>query len=164
MKIALSTDHAGYERLKRLKAGLELAGYETQDFGPVQFNVDDDYPDLITPACKSILAKECEVGVIFGGSGQGEAMAANRFRGIRCTVWYGPSVPIEAVNAEGTLSLDPYEILTLSKEHNNANVLSIAGRFVNDEEALKVVIIWLNKKFNGEDRHQRRIDKLDMIA
>ncbi len=163
MKIALSTDHAGYERLKRLKSGLELAGYATHDFGPGAFNIEDDYPDFIRPACESILAGGCEVGIIFGGSGQGEAMAANRHNGIRCSVWYGPSVPIEAVNAEGVTSADPYEILKLSKEHNNANVLSIAGRFVDDEETLKVAIIWLNQKFSGAERHERRIKKLDVI-
>jgi ribose 5-phosphate isomerase B len=163
VKIALSTDHAGYERLKKLKEGLELAGYATHDFGPAQFNIDDDYPDYIKPACESILAGGCAVGIIFGGSGQGEAMAANRFKGIRCTVWYGPSVPIEAVNAEGIMSDDPYEILKLSKAHNNANMLSIAGRFVNDDETLRVAITWLNEVFNGEERHQRRIQKLDEL-
>jgi len=163
MKIALSTDHAGFERLKRLKAGLEIAGYSCIDFGPAQFNIDDDYPDYIKPAAESILAGGCEYAIIFGGSGQGEAMAANRFNGIRCTVWYGPSMPVEAVNAEGVLSTDPYELLTLSKEHNNANVLSIAGRFVGDEEALKVAILWLNKKFGGEERHVRRTQKLDKL-
>ena len=124
MKIALSTDHAGYERLKKLKEGLELAGYACHDFGPAQFNVDDDYPDYIKPACESILAGGCQLGVIFGGSGQGEAMAANRFKGIRCMVWYGPSVPIEAVNAEGMMSSDPYELLKLWK-----NPVSLSGDF-----------------------------------
>lgn len=161
MKIALSTDHAGYERLKKLKEGLELAGYACHDFGPAQFNIDDDYPDFIRPACESILAGGCEVGIIFGGSGQGEAMAANRMKGIRCTVWYGPSVPIEAVNAEGIVSSDPYEMLKLSKEHNNANMLSIAGRFVSDDETLRVAIKWLNESFKNEERHNRRIEKLD---
>jgi ribose 5-phosphate isomerase B len=160
MKIALSTDHAGFNRLKRLKDGLELAGYATHDFGPASFNIDDDYPDFIRPACDAILAGGCSLGIIFGGSGQGEAMAANRFNGIRCTVWYGPSVPIEAVNAEGTISNDPYEILKLSKLHNNANMLSIAGRFVSDEESLKVAILWLNQQFSAEERHLRRIEKL----
>lgn len=161
MKIALSTDHAGYERLKKLKQGLELAGYACHDFGPGEFNIDDDYPDFIRPACESILAGGCHVGVIFGGSGQGEAMAANRTPGIRCTVWYGPSIAVEAVDALGTMSDNPYEILKLSKEHNDANMLSIAGRFVSDAETLKVVILWLNEQFNGEERHARRIAKLD---
>lgn len=163
MKIALSTDHAGYERLKRLKAGLEIAGYNCIDFGPAEFNINDDYPDYIKPAAESVLAGGCECAIIFGGSGQGEAMAANRLNGIRCIVWYGPSMPVEAVNAEGVLSTDPYEILTLSKEHNNANMLSIAGRFVSDEEVLKVSVLWLNKKFTGEERHIRRTQKLDKI-
>jgi ribose 5-phosphate isomerase B len=161
LKIALSTDHAGYNRLKKLKEGLELAGYATHDFGPAQFDVDDDYPDFIRPACDAILVGGCEVGIIFGGSGQGEAMAANRNKGIRCTVWYGPSVAVEAIDANGVMSADPYELLKLSKEHNNANMLSIAGRFVNDAETLKVAILWLNQQFREEDRHLRRIGKLD---
>lgn len=164
MKIALSTDHAGFERLKRLKTGLEIAGYSCIDFGPAQFNIDDDYPDFIKPAAESILAGGCEVGIIFGGSGQGEAMAANRFNGIRCTVWYGTSVAVGAVNAEGTITSDPYEMLVLSKEHNNANMLSIAGRFVGDEETLKVAVLWLNNMFKNEERHNRRIQKLDSLA
>jgi ribose 5-phosphate isomerase B len=161
VKIALSTDHAGYARLKTLKEGLEMAGYACHDFGPGEFNVDDDYPDFIRPACESILAGGCEVGIIFGGSGQGEAMAANRHDGIRCTVWYGPAIAVEAINAEGVMSADPYEILKLSKEHNNANMLSIAGRFVTDAEVLKVAIKWLNESFRSEPRHMRRIEKLD---
>ena len=161
MKIALSTDHAGYERLKKLKEGLELAGYACHDFGPGQFDINDDYPDFIRPACEAIIAGGCRVGIIFGGSGQGEAMSANRMPGIRCTVWYGPSIAVEAVDATGTMSDNPYEILKLSKEHNNANMLSIAGRFVNDAETLKVAILWLNEQFNGEERHTRRIAKLD---
>lgn len=164
MKIALSTDHAGYQRMKKLKEGLELAGYACHDFGPATFDVNDDYPDFIKPACESILAGGCAVGIIFGGSGQGEAMAANRFKGIRCTVWYGPSVAIEAVDATGTQSTNPYEILKLSKEHNNANMLSIAGRFVTDAETLKVAILWLNEKFKDEERHKRRIQKLDVMG
>lgn len=164
MKIALSTDHAGFERLKKLKEGLEMAGYATHDFGPASFNVDDDYPDFIRLACESILAGGCTVGIIFGGSGQGEAMMANRFNGIRCAVWYGPSTPIEAVDAKGLMSQDPYEILRLSKEHNNANMLSIAGRFVNDAETLKVAILWLNHQFKNEERHARRVAKLDQTG
>lgn len=147
--------------MKKLKAGLELAGYAVHDFGPASFNIDDDYPDFIAPACESILAGGCQLGIIFGGSGEGEAMVANRFKGIRCSVWYGPSVAVSAVNAEGTISTDPYEILRLSKEHNNANMLSIAGRFVNDEECLKVAIKWLNESFKNEERHARRIAKID---
>jgi ribose 5-phosphate isomerase B len=162
MKVALSTDHAGYNRLASLKAGLELAGYEIVDFGPEHFDIQDDYPDFIRPACSALLSNECSYGIIFGGSGQGEAMMANRHNGIRCTVWYGPSVAHEAVSAEGVVSTDPYEILRLSKEHNNANMLSIAGRFVDDAETLKVAILWLNHRFLGGERHVRRISKLDI--
>lgn len=161
MKIALSTDHAGFERLKKLKEGLEMVGYSCINFGPAEFNIDDDYPDYIRPAAEAVLRGGCELGIIFGGSGQGEAMAANRTAGIRCAVWYGPSTPIEAIDAEGAVSQDPYAILKLSREHNNANMLSIAGRFVTDQEALKVALFWLNHSFSNEERHIRRISKLD---
>jgi len=161
LKIALSTDHAGFERLKKLKEGLELVGYHCIDFGPVEFKPDDDYPDYIKPAVEAVQRGSCEVGIIFGGSGQGEAMAANRNKGIRCTVYYGSSVAVEAIDANGVMSDDPYEILRLSKEHNNANMLSIAGRFVSDEETIKAAILWLNHSFSADPRHVRRIEKLD---
>lgn len=163
MKIALSTDHAGFSRLKRLKAGLELIGYTCIDYGPVAFNPTDDYPDFIRPAAEAVQQGSCDAGIIFGGSGQGEAMAANRVAGIRCTVWYGPAVAIGAVDASGAMSQDPYELLRLSKEHNNANMLSIAGRFVSDEESIKVAVLWLNHLFSNEERHMRRISKLDQV-
>ena len=163
MKIALSTDHAGFERLKTLKAGLEMLGYECVDYGPKELNSGDDYPDFIGPAARAVARGECEVGIIFGGSGQGEAMAANRQTYVRCTVWYGPMLAVEPINAEGDLSTDPYEILKLSKEHNNANMLSIAGRFVSDAETIKVAVLWLNHTFGGDERHQRRNNKLDGV-
>ncbi len=163
MTIGLSTDHAGFVRLKRLKAGLELLGYQCIDFGPESYQADDDYPDYIKPVAVAVQRGECEVGIIFGGSGQGEAMVANRFQGVRCTVWYGPAVAVEAVNAEGQYSSDPYELLRLSKEHNNANMLSIAGRFVSDAETIKAVVLWLNHQFTNEARHQRRIEKMDVV-
>ena len=131
------------------------------NYGPENFQQGDDYTDYIFPAAQSVSRGEYQAGIIFGGSGQGEAMAANRIKGVRCTVWYGPAYAIGAVDASGGISQDPYELLKLSKEHNNANMLSIAGRFVSDEEALKVAVLWLNHQFHAEERHVRRITKLD---
>src|SRR5690606_34753939 len=111
MKIALSTDHAGLELLTRLEEFLTAEGHECVNFGPKSFDADDDYPDFIFPAAEAVAKGECEVGIIMGGSGQGEAMAANRVKGARCALFYGPITPRTAINAEGDRSDDPYEIL-----------------------------------------------------
>lgn len=161
MKIALSTDHAGFESLKKLQVYLELLGHECTNFGPESYDVDDDYPDFIAPAARAVAANECEVGIIFGGSGQGEAIAANRHKGVRCGVYYGPAKIVDSVDASGASAQDEYEILRLNKQHNNANMLSLAGRFLNAEQIEIAAHIWLETPFSNEERHARRIQKLD---
>ncbi len=161
MRIALSTDHAGFEQLKLLKEFLISKGHESVDFGPKEFDAEDDYPDFIFPAAEAVASGECEAGIIMGGSGQGEAMAANRIKGVRCMVYYGPAKAVGAVDADGKESADEYEILRLSKQHNNANMISFAARFVSQLEIEKAVEIWLNEQFSEVERHQRRIGKLD---
>lgn len=161
MKIALSTDHAGVELLEKLEDFLTKQGHECVNFGPKSFDPDDDYPDFIFPAAKAVTKGECEVGIIMGGSGQGEAMAANRVKGIRCTLFYGPAVPKVAINAEGDMSDDDYEILRLSRDHNVANMLSLAARFLSWEEIEKAVTIWLETPQGTVERHVRRVTKLD---
>lgn len=153
MKIALSTDHAGFEPLQNLQNYLELEGHECINFGPTSYDPDDDYPDYITPAAQAVASGECEVGIVFGGSGQGEAIAANRVKGVRCGVYYGPT---------NTVDVDEYEILRLNKQHNNANMLSLAGRFLTAEQIEIAVHIWLKTPFSNEARHVRRIAKLDV--
>lgn len=161
MKIALATDHAGFEQLKELKAFLSAEGYECQDYGPTEFDEADDYPDFIFPAAKAVAGGECEVGIIMGGSGQGEAMAANRIKGVRCTLFYAPATAKAAVDAEGTTSTDPYEILKLSRQHNHANMLSLSGRFLDLDEMKQAVQTWLKTPYSSEERHARRVAKLD---
>lgn len=161
MKIALTTDHAGYEALRSLKTFIESLGHECFEFGPQNFNVDDDYPDFMFPAAKAVAHGECDRAIIMGGSGQGEAMAANRIKGVRCAVFYGPVVAKSAVDAGGTISDDPYEIIKLSRQHNDANVLSLSGRFLSHEEMETALKIWLETPFSGAERHSRRIKKLD---
>lgn len=161
MKIALATDHAGFEQLKQLKQYLEDEGHECVDFGPKAFDAADDYPDFIFPAAKAVAGGECEAGIIMGGSGQGEAMAANRIKGIRCTLFYGSAVAKEAVDAEGHQSDDPYEILKLSREHNHANMLSLSARFLNFDEMKRAAETWLNTPYDESERHSRRVRKLD---
>lgn len=160
MKLALSTDHAGYEQLKQLQDYLEELGYACQNFGPTALNHNDDYPDFIFPAAEAVASGVCERGIIMGGSGQGEAMAANRIKGVRCAVYYGPVVSRGIVDAAGTISHNPLEIARLSRIHNDANMLSLAARFLNVEDMKRVAKLWLETDFSGEERHRRRIEKL----
>lgn len=164
MKIALTTDHAGYEALRTLKAFLESKGHECLDFGPQELHADDDYPDFMFPAARAVASAACERGIIMGGSGQGEAMAANRIRGVRCALFYGPVVAKTAIDAAGTTSDDPYEIVKLSRQHNDSNVLSLSGRFLTIEEMKTAIEIWLDTPFSGAERHSRRIQKLDNLT
>jgi ribose 5-phosphate isomerase B len=161
MKIAVTTDHAGFEALGQLKTYIESLGHECVDFGPKDFDAEDDYPDFMFPAAQAVASSECNVGIILGGSGQGEAMAANRVKGVRAAVFYGPVTAKVAINAEGDMSDDPYEIVKLSRQHNDANVLSLSGRFLTLEEMKLAVKIWLETPFSGAERHARRIQKLD---
>ncbi len=164
MKVALTTDHAGYEALKELKLFLESIGHECVDYGPTKLDPEDDYPDFMFPAAHAVARGECDRGVIMGGSGQGEAIAANRVPGIRCAVFYGPVVAKVAVDADGTMSDDPYEIIKLSRAHNDANVLSLSGRFLTLDEMKQALAIWFETPFSGVERHIRRIRKLDEVA
>ena len=161
MRIALSTDHAGYKALIELREYLHAHGHETVDFGPTSLDPDDDYPDFIFPAAKAVAGKDCEVGIIFGGSGQGEAMAANRIKGVRCTVFYGPVTPERPIDVEGNTSEDPFEILKLSRRHNHANMLSLAGRFLTKAQINHAVLAWLYTPYSEDERHVRRVQKLD---
>lgn len=161
MKIALATDHAGFEELKSLQAYLVSLGHECINYGPENFDPEDDYPDFIFAAAQAVAAGECERGLIFGGSGQGEAMAANRVKGVRCALFYGPISTTKPINAEGETSDDPYVLLRLSREHNNANMLSLAARFLTQEDIEVAVKIWLKQPAADVERHLRRIAKLD---
>lgn len=161
MKIALATDHAGFEQLKELRLYLESTGHECLNFGPNTFKPDDDYPDFILPAAKAVAEGQCQLGIIMGGSGQGEAMAANRVRGVRCAVFYGPAVPRKVVDATGRTSHDPLEILKLSRQHNDANMLSLAARFLTLADMKQAIEVWLASDFSQDERHQRRINKLE---
>lgn len=164
MRIAVTTDHAGlaygsvYEAVKTFIAGL---GHEVVDFGPKELDMDDDYPELIFPAAKAVASNDCHVAIIMGGSGQGEAMAANRIKGVRCTLFYGPAVAKQPVDAEGTKSSDPYEILRLSRLHNHANVLSLSARFLDLDEMYRAIQVWLETPNSPEERHARRVQQLD---
>lgn len=163
MNIVLCTDHAGFERLKQLEQLLTSQGHQCVNMGPRTFDSNDDYPDYIYPAAKTLASGTFDLGIIMGGSGQGEAMVANRVKGVRCTVYYGPAIAVEAVEVEGSQATDEFEILRLSRRHNHANMLSLAARFLTQEDIEKAVQIWLETAPSDAERHARRISKMDQM-
>ena len=144
MKIHLATDHAGLELKDKIKLHLTELWHEVIDHGAHEYDALDDYPDFIFPCAKAVAQDDQSRGIILGGSGQGEAMAANRIKGIRAAVYYN----------------GPEEIIELSRQHNNANILSIGARFMSEKEIYRIIEIWFDTDFE-EGRHQRRINKLD---
>ena len=144
MKIHLATDHAGLDLKNSIKDYLIRKGHDVTDHGAHEYDALDDYPDFIFPCAYAVASDVSSRGIILGGSGQGEAMAANRIKGVRAAVFYN----------------GPMDIVKLSREHNNANILSIGARFMDEGEILNVLEIWFDEPFEG-GRHQRRIDKLD---
>jgi ribose 5-phosphate isomerase B len=153
MKLFIGADHAGYNLKEELKNFLKGQGHEVTDFGAHELNPDDDYPDFVIPVAKAVSADENSRGIIIGGSGQGEAICANRFKGVRAVVFNGQYKPTDGREV-------PDEI-KLSREHNDSNILSLGSRFLNVEEAKKAVITWLETPFSGEERHVRRIGKIE---
>ena len=144
MKIHIATDHAGLDLKNIIRDYLISKGHEITDHGAHEYDALDDYPDYIFPCAKAVASDLESRGIILGGSGQGEAMAANRVKGVRAAVFYN----------------GPVEIVKLSREHNNANILSLGARFMTEDEIYGVIEMWLDEPFGG-GRHQRRIDKLD---
>lgn len=141
MKIALGSDHAGLDYKERIRALLESLGHEVRDFGtgstePV------DYPVFIRPAAEAVARGECERGIVLGGSGNGEAIVANKVRGVRCALCW---------------SLDTAR---WAREHNDANVLALGQRTIPVELALEIVRVWLTTEFTG-GRHARRVAQIE---
>jgi ribose 5-phosphate isomerase B len=140
-KIALGSDHAGYKLKEKIKTYLKSKAYTVADYG-TDSNEPVDYPDYIRPAAESVASGENDLGIVFGGSGNGEAMVANKVRGVRCGLcWNEKSA-------------------RLAKEHNNANIIALGERMISVEEALRIVDAWLNAEFKG-GRHLRRIEKIE---
>jgi ribose 5-phosphate isomerase B len=155
MIIYLAADHAGFELKEKIKKYLEDSGYEVKDFGAFKYEPEDDYPDFIIPAIKA-LNKDVKSSafdsraIIFGGSGQGEAIIANRF----------PNV--QAVVCDDNKDLEAK--IKAWREHANSNVLSFGARFVDENSAIKAVKFWLETPFTNEERHQRRLKKIASLA
>ncbi|MFH0820423.1 MAG: RpiB/LacA/LacB family sugar-phosphate isomerase [Candidatus Peregrinibacteria bacterium] len=144
--IFIGTDHAGFDHKEAIKKSLLDAGYTVEDKGAFKNDAEDDYPDFIYPVAKAVSEDlENRVGIVLGGSGQGEAMVANKVKGIRAAIGFSEWA------------------VRMSREHNDANVLSLGARVVSPIEAVRFVHLWLNTPFEGKNRHQRRIDKIKNI-
>ncbi len=139
--IAIASDHAGYRYKERIKEFLVSQGYHIKDFGT---NSEDpvDYPEYIRPAALAVAHGECNAGIILGGSGNGEAMVANKVKGIRCAVCWNK------------------ETARLAREHNDANIISLGQRMMSLDTALEIVDVWLSAHFEG-GRHERRIKQIE---
>jgi ribose 5-phosphate isomerase B len=155
-RIHIGSDHAGFDMKEELKSFLETLEYEVIDHGAYEYDEDDDYPDFIYPVAESVAIDSQSFGIILGGSGQGEAICANRIKGIRATVFNGQYEPVDGREV-------PNEIV-LSREHNDANVLSLGAKFISIAEAKEAVELWLETDFSGDDRHVRRIQKIEKLG
>lgn len=145
MKIYLATDHAAFDLKEKLKSSLESEGFEVEDCGAFTYDKDDDYPDFIQAAAKKVTENPGTFGVVFGKSGQGEQIAANKVKGIRAALGFNE------------------ENVKLAREHNNANVLSLGFDFVPFEKAKELITLFVNTPFTNEERHLRRINKIKDI-
>lgn len=151
MKIYLATDHAGFPLKEDVKKYLEGAGHEVYDCGALTLEPGDDYPPYIAQAAKHVqedAMHDPSMAIIFGGSGEGEAMMANRFRHVRATVYFGGNL----------------ELVKLGREHNDANILSIGARFVVLPEALQAIDLFLSTPFSHEERHADRILEIEELT
>ncbi len=148
MKIFIGSDHAGFELKNKLVTYLQELGYEVEDKGAVKYDQQDDYPDFVKPVAQAVSEDKNAKGIIIGGSGQGEAICANRFNGIRAFEYYAPS-------------REEISIVKDSRDHNDSNIISLGARFLSEDEAFEAVKLWLETPFSGDERHKRRIEKID---
>jgi ribose 5-phosphate isomerase B len=149
MKIYIATDHAGYDMKEAIASYVEKdLGYTVADMGAHQNDPNDDYPDFMQLAAQEVSHDPTgSRGIILGGSGQGEAIVANRFPNVRCAVFYGGDL----------------DIVKLSREHNNTNMIALGARFLSLDEAKSAVKLWLETMFLEEERHIRRLKKIEKI-
>ncbi len=146
--IYLASDHRGFELKEKIKQWLKEWSYDFEDLGPTVYDADDDYPDYVFQVGQRVSTHPGNnKGIVLGHSGQGEAIVANKYQGVRAIVYYG----------------GPQEILTLSREHNNANVLSLGASFIDIKQIQSQVKLWLETEYVGDPRHERRIKEIKEI-
>lgn len=155
MKIYIGTDHAGYVLKEKLVSSLKLQGHEVIDMGAFEYNEEDDYPDFVVLVAREISKNpDGARGIILGGTGEGEAIAANRFPHVRAVVNYGEAIAV--VDNESN-------VVVRSREHNNSNFLSLGARYFTEESMMDTVKLWLDTPFTKDERHIRRLAKIDAI-
>jgi ribose 5-phosphate isomerase B len=142
MRVYLGADHAGFELKNHVKDHLRQTGYEVVDCGAHEYDADDDYPAFCIDAARRVVADEGSLGIVVGGSGNGEQIAANKVPGARCALAWS------------------VETARLAREHNNAQLIGIGGRMHPVEQALEIIEAFVTTPWSGEPRHQRRIDIL----
>lgn len=159
MKVFFGADHGGYPLKEALKGYVSSLGYEVEDMGAHTLDMDDDYPTFVMAAARKVAEHpETDRGIVIGGSGQGEAFAANRIKKVRAVVYYGEPAR-KQVDAEG----QEIDMITSTRNHNDSNVLSLGGRFITEEEAKAAVKKWLETPFSGAERHARRHRMIDEV-
>lgn len=152
MNIFIGTDHAGFELKQKLSVFLESLGHEVEDKGAFEYDAYDDYPDYVSLVAKEISKHDDSTnfrGIVLGGSGQGEAMCANKYKNVRALTYYGENPNISIIKA--------------SRNDNDSNVLSLGARFITEDEAFKATEVWLSTPFSGDERHVRRIAKINKL-
>lgn len=147
MKIYFASDHAGLELKNGLVDFVQRLGFEVIDLGPKIYDENDDYPDTVSKAAEEISKSPEDRAIVIGGSGQGEAIVCNRYPNVRAVVYYG----------------GPTEIVTLSRAHNDANILSLGSRFVDQKEIGEIVRMWILAHFSNGSNHVRRIKKIELL-
>jgi len=159
MKIYIAADHAGFNLKAALAEQLATFGHEVEDLGAHALDPEDDYPDFITPCAQKVAGEPGSFGIVIGGSGQGEAMAANRVQGARAAVFYGKERAVATLEIEGGSGEDGFDPIRLSRRHNDANILSLGARFISGTDAIEAVRVFLDTAFSGKERHTRRLAK-----
>ncbi len=155
MKIFIGTDHAGFGLKEKLVQFLTAQGHEVVDKGAFDYNEGDDYPDFVIPVAREVSKDpDHSMGIILGATGEGEAITANKFPHVRAVVYYGQGLCVVD---------DEADVIVRSRQHNNANVLSLAARYLTEEDMMKSVNLWLSTPFSQGERHIRRLGKIDKI-
>jgi ribose 5-phosphate isomerase B len=144
-KVFIGSDHAGFKLKEKIKSHLEKNNFQVEDLGPKRFKAGDDYPDYIIPTAKRVSKNKESMGIVIGASGQGEAIAANKVKGARAALYYGKNE----------------EIIKLARQHNDANIISLGSKFLSTKKAIKALDLFLKTPFSNEQRHKRRIQKLE---
>ncbi len=160
--VYLASDHAGYEMKEFVKSKLDGQHCAVVDLGAHAYDAEDNYPELVRPAGLKVQGDSHARAIVFGGSGQGEAIVLNRLPGVRAAVFYGPRNAVTEIDIEkSSPAVDGYDAIRLARSHNDANILSIGARFLTHEEALHATLLFIGTPFSGTERHLARIQKID---